>query len=216
MTTRFDKDDTRRSYDRIAGQYAAEIAGELANKPFDRAFLDQFAESVGGKGPVVELGCGPAHVAAYLAGRGVEMSGLDLSPAMVTEAHRLFPELVVIEGDMLALPFADSSLAGVIAFYSIIHFDDSQLRRAFGEMARVLQPGGLVGLAFHIGDEVIHREEWWGEPVSVDFRFLQPDHVAMLLDNAGLSVISTQERVPYPPGIEFQSRRAYLVAERRR
>jgi SAM-dependent methyltransferase len=216
MDRRFDRNDTRQSYARVARRSAEEIAGELAPKPFDRAFLDRFADSEHGRGPVVELGCGPAHVAAYLAGRGVEVSGLDLSPAMVDEAHRLFPDLDVVVGDMLALPFDDGSLAGVIAFYSIIHFDDDQLRRAFAEMARVLEPGGIVALAFHIGDETIHRDEWWGEPVSVDFRFLEPDHVTALLTEAGLLINSTEQRAPYAPGVEFQSRRAYLVAERPR
>ena len=84
-----------------------------------------------GKGHVVELGCGPAHVAAYIASRGVDISGLDLSPQMVEQAHRLFPTVKVVVGDMLALPFADRSLGGVIAFYSIIHFDDAQLATAF-------------------------------------------------------------------------------------
>lgn len=60
----FKRDDTRQSYDTVARRYAEKIAGELANKPFDRAFLDRFADSVRGNGPVVELGCGPAHVAA--------------------------------------------------------------------------------------------------------------------------------------------------------
>lgn len=214
MGPRFDRDDTRQSYDRVARRYAEEIAGELANKPFDRAFLDRFADSVRGKGRVVELGCGPAHVAAYLAERGVDVSGLDLSPAMVAEAKRLFPGLDVIAGDMLDLPFENGTLSATIAFYSIIHFDDAQLSGAFAEMARVLVPGGLAAFAFHVGDEVLHREDWWGEPVSVDFRFLKPDHVSTLLEEAGLSVTSAEERPPYAPGIEFQSRRAYLIAER--
>ena len=54
-----------------------------------------------GKGHVVELGCGPAHVAAYLASARRRHRGLDLSPQMVEQAHRLFPSVKVVVGDML-------------------------------------------------------------------------------------------------------------------
>jgi ubiquinone/menaquinone biosynthesis C-methylase UbiE len=115
---------------------------------------------------------------------------------------------------MLALPFADGSLAGTVSFYSIVHFDDAQLSKALAEMARVLRSGGLGALAFHIGDETLHRDEWWEQPVNVDFRFFEPDHVVDLLVRAGFQIQSRQERDPYPPDVEFQSRRAYIVAAR--
>jgi SAM-dependent methyltransferase len=208
----FNRDDTRATYDTVARRYADEIAAELDNKPFDREFLDRFAERVAGQGHVVELGAGPAHVAAYLQGRGVDISALDLSSAMVDEAKRLFPDLQAVVGDMLDLPYANGSLAGVVAFYSIIHFSDEQLEQAFKEMARVLKVGGYVALAFHIGDETVHREHWWDMPVVLDARFLPVDLVTRLLAEAGLEVVSQEVREPYAPEVEYQSRRAYLVA----
>ena len=141
------------------------------------------------------------------------MSALDLSPEMVAEAKRLFPDLEAVVGDMLDLPFGGRSLTGIVAFYSIIHFNDQQLLQAFREMARVLRPRGVVALAFHIGDEIVHRDEWWDTPVDVDFRFLQPAHVIRLLREAGIvDVITVEERDPYPE-VEFKSRRAYIVAD---
>ncbi len=210
----FRLDDTRQTYDRVARRYADEIATELGAKPFDRAFLDDYANAVRSLGRVVELGCGPAHVAAYLATRGVTVSGLDLSPNMVEQAGRLFPGLEVVVGDMLDLPFDDRSLCGVVAFYSIIHFHDGQLARAFSEMARTLIPGGLAALAFHVGDDVLHRTEWWGEAIVLDARYLPTEHVAGLLREQGFEVTRSSEREPYPPAIEYQSRRAYLIARR--
>ena len=209
----FRSDDTRASYDTVAARYADEIATELANKPFDRDFLDRFAESVKGKGKVVELGCGPAHVSAYLKERGVDITGLDLSPLMVQQAKRLFPDLNVIVGNMLDLPFESGSLAGVIAFYSILHFDDDQLAQAFAEIYRVLDPGCPVALAFHIGDDVEHLDTWWDMPVVIDFRYLDPGHVQRLLQRANFEIESAVEREPYPE-VEYQSRRAYIVARK--
>jgi ubiquinone/menaquinone biosynthesis C-methylase UbiE len=206
----FDQDATRTSYDRVARHYADAIATELANKPFDREFLDRFAERVG-NGRIVELGCGPGHVSGYLATRATNVSGLDLSPQMVEQAQRLFPDVSFEVGDMLALPFGDGELAGVVSFYSIVHFDQGQTEQALREMARVLARGGSAAIAFHIGSETLHRDEWFGEPVSFDFSFHEPKVVRQQMETAGFAIDELTEREPYPPAVEFQSRRCYLV-----
>jgi SAM-dependent methyltransferase len=211
-------DDVRRSYDAVAADYAANIADELERKPWDRAYLDRLANDLRDTGErdagrAVELGCGPGHVARYLHDRGVDISGLDFSQAMVEQARRLNPGMTFMVGDMLALPFADGELAGVVSFYSIIHFDEQQRQRALDEMARVLRPGGLVSLAFHEGSESGHRTEWWGHPVSFDFHELMPDEVANAADRSGLALEECLERDP-DPAVEYPSRRAYLRLRR--
>jgi hypothetical protein len=80
-------------------------------------------------------------------------------------------------------------------------------------MERVLQPGGLLLLAFHTGDEVIHEEELWGFPLSMDFLLLQPSEISKLLETAGLTVEKVLERDPYPD-VEYPSHRAYIVARK--
>src|SRR5438270_1844506 len=152
----------RESYDRLAGPYADHLFDELAHKPSDRALLDAFAELMRGNGPVVDVGCGPGQVARYLHGRGVSVSGLDLSLGMVEVAARLTPAISFREGSLLALSDADGSWAGCTAFYAIVHFDLPELTRAIRELARVLRPGGLLLLAFHEGEDRVHRNELFG------------------------------------------------------
>ena len=77
---------TRRSYDAVATQYAAAIGDELRHKPLDRALLNLIGD-LAADGVVLDLGCGPGHVAAYLAERS-SVIGLDLSEAMAAEAWR--------------------------------------------------------------------------------------------------------------------------------
>src|SRR5947209_5621520 len=151
----------RESYDRLADEYARRIFDELQNKPFDRELLDRFAARVSG-GEVGDLGCGPGHVARYVHQQGTPVFGLDLSPRMVSEAQRLNPGIAFREGDMMALPFEDHSLAGITAFYAIVNIPRKYLPDVFREMHRVLQPGGLLLLAFHAGDEMLHEDELWG------------------------------------------------------
>jgi SAM-dependent methyltransferase len=153
------------------------------------------------------------HIARYLRDRGVEVCGVDLSPAMVERARRLTPRIDFRQGDMMSLGVADGAWAGIVAFYSIIHIPRGDIARALHELWRALRPGGLLLLAFHIGDNSMHLEEWWGQPVSVDFFFFRSDEMAASLREGGFEIEEIIERDPYPE-VEHQSRRAYIFARR--
>jgi SAM-dependent methyltransferase len=200
---------TRESYDRVAGEYARRIADELDHKPFDRALLAAFAE-IAPPGPIADLGCGPGHAARHLHGLGRRVIGIDLSPAMVETARRVCPGPEYREGDMLALDFADGSLAGAIAYYSIIHLTEDELATAFAELRRVLGPDAPALLAFHVGRHVLHLDEWWGVEVALDFHFHTPETVGRRLAEAGLTVEWDLRRQPGPG--EVQTERAYLLS----
>jgi ubiquinone/menaquinone biosynthesis C-methylase UbiE len=211
---RNDPTSVRADYDRIAEDYARKIYGELEHKPFDRELLTRFAGALEGRGVVCDMGCGPGHVARYLRDAGAEVRGLDLSSKMVEQARRLSPDITFSEGNMLALDLEDVSLAGITAFYAIVNIPARSLPTAFGEMYRVLRPGGLLLLAFHIGDDVIHPEHLWNKPVGMEFYELQPSRVSALLANAGFVVEEVIERDPYAPEVEYQSRRGYVTARK--
>lgn len=202
----------RESYDRVADEYARRIANELQHKPLDRALLDRFAAEVAGRGDVCDLGCGPGHIARYLRDAGAAVFGLDLSPRMVDEARRLHPEIAFREGDMLALDLPTGSLAGIAAFYAIVNIPRHFLGTVFGEMARVLQPGGVLLLAFHAGHATVHQTDLWGRRIDMDFFFFDLPLIRAGLEAAGFVVGDVVERGPYAPEIEYQSRRAYVFA----
>jgi SAM-dependent methyltransferase len=207
--------ELQRSYDRVAEDYAAQFRDEMDAKPFDRKMLDWLVEKVGGLGVVCDMGCGPGQVARYLHGRGAEVCGIDLSPAMVEQARRLNPAIPFRQGDMLALDdVADDSFGGIAAFYSVVHVPRGKVVRALEELRRVLRPGGVLLLAFHIGREVKHLDEWWGKEVSVDFHFFGTEEMKGHLAAAGFALEEVIERDPYPEAVEYQSRRAYVFARR--
>lgn len=203
--------DVRQSYDSAARAYAEHLANELEQKPLDRHLLSRFAEETRGRGLVADFGCGPGHVARYLHEQGVKTLGLDLSPGMVEVAASLHPGLDFRVDDMTRPNLADASLAGIVSFYSIVHFDPSELGPVFQQMRRVLAPGGLLLVAFHIGEQVVHLDDLFGSPVSLDFRFHGPGKVIEALRKAHLTVIEHTEREPYE-GAEYPSRRCYLLA----
>lgn len=203
---------TRSSYNRLASEYVRRIYDELQHKSLDRQLLDDFAERV--KGTVCDLGCGPGHVARYLWERGVQVCGIDLSPGLVDQARRLNPGIKFEQGNMYALDTPDATWAGIIAFYSIIHVPSTDHPLVFSEMRRVLQPDGILLLAFHVGEKLIHFDELWGQAVSVDFHLFLSDEVTDSLGSAGFEVEKVVERDPYPE-VEAQTRRAYILAIKR-
>jgi ubiquinone/menaquinone biosynthesis C-methylase UbiE len=205
-------DAVRRSYDAVAGDYAADLGDELTRKPLDRALLACLIEQAEDGAPMADVGCGPGHVAGWLAGQGVSVAGIDLSAGMVTAARRAFPAVEFRQGDFLALPARDAEFGAVVALYSIIHLGPDELARAFGEIHRVLRPSGLALISFHIGSEVRHLSQWWSHEVDLDFRFLEVPEVAEAMERAGFAVELRLERTSYPG--EVETRRGYLMGRR--
>jgi SAM-dependent methyltransferase len=203
---------TRQSYDAVAAQYAERIAGELEHKPFDRELLSRFA-SQARPGPVWDVGCGPGHVTAFLAARGVEAVGVDLSPAMIAQARALHPELPFQEGDMYALSAEPSSLAGIVAFYSLIHVPRQDVPGVLRGFAHALRPGGRLLLGWHLGTDTLHLEELWGTAVRLDTYFFTAEGMAAGCEAAGLHVMEQHQRDPYVD-VEYPSQRGYLLAVR--
>jgi SAM-dependent methyltransferase len=203
----------QKSYDILADQYAERYFHELEHKPLDRKLLDEFAGLVDGLGPVCDLGCGPGQIARYLSEKGVASLGIDLSEEMINIARRLNPSIEFREGNMLSLDLDEDSLGGVAAFYSIIHIPREKVVAVLKGIKRVLKPGGVLLMSFHLGNEKMHLDELWGEQVDMDFFFFTVDEVENYLSVAGFQHLKTVTREPYLD-VEYQSRRAYIMARK--
>ncbi len=108
---------------------------------------------------VVDVGTGTGFVAAGLAGRAAEVTGVDNSPAMLTVAGDNLAALgtgnvTLVEGDLDDLPLADDSVDVGVANMVLHHAPNPAAMLA--EMARVVRPGGTIAIT----DEIEHDYEW--------------------------------------------------------
>ncbi|MFE4062301.1 class I SAM-dependent methyltransferase [Streptomyces sp. NPDC059096] len=205
--------DTRDGYDKISAEYAERFPTMRVDGPLGRAMLTAFAEPFrgAGGGPVVEVGSGAGRVTAFLDSLGVRVRGVDLSPAMVALARRAHPELRFDEGSMTALDLPDGSLAGLVAWYSVIHVPPELHPGVFAEFHRALAPGGSLLVAFQVGDAPLSFTEAWGHTVRLDFHRLSPDRVTDGLEMAGFVM---DARLVREPSADEKVPQAYLLAHR--
>lgn len=177
--------DTRDSYDTVAVSYADYTRGLLAELPHVRAALRLFAEEV--RGPVLDAGCGPGLVAAFLRDLGVDVTGIDLSPAMIELARRDHPGIRFEVGSM-PQPLG-TSVAGILAWWSLIHVPDDEVPVVFEHFHQALRPDGLLMIGFHVGDETrLKTQGYGGHPMRVHVHLRRPERVAEWLRAAGFTV----------------------------
>ncbi|MEU2281655.1 methyltransferase domain-containing protein [Streptomyces sp. NPDC013178] len=187
-------EDTRTSYDTVADSYADLTRHLLDETPEERAVLALFADLVRtpqGGGQVADVGCGTGRITAHLHQLGVDAFGIDLSPGMIEVARRDHPDLRFDVGSMTDLALADASITGLIAWYSLIHVPDDEIRSVFAHFQRVLRPGGPLLLSFHVGDEAqLKTQGYGGRPMKVYVHRRQHAQLMTWLDEAGFGVVS--------------------------
>lgn len=212
-------DRTRDGYDRTAAGYVTAFHHHLDDKPLDLAMLSAFTGLVaaGPSNRVADIGCGTGATTAIIRAHGADVFGIDLSPNMLAEARRLNPDIDFTVGSMTDLDLPDGCVGGVCAWYSVIHIPDDQLPAVFAEFHRVLAPGGVVLLAFQVGEQPRHLTEAFGESVDLTFHRRRPEAVAALLQDAGLPVHAQLVRAP--DGAESKSGvestpQGYLIARK--
>ena len=198
---------TAAAYDAIAARYAQFVQRELDGLPLDRAAFAAFAEYVraSGGGLVAELGCGEGRIAAHLAGFGLDVLGIDLSPALTQIARATRPGLRFAVGSMHALPLPDGALGGAVSWYSVIHAEPEDLPAYFAEFARVLRPGGHLLIAFF--EAVGEPPTRYDHTVTPAYRWPVGDLPALATD-AGFAEAGRMSREPRD---EERFRRGHLL-----
>jgi hypothetical protein len=204
----------RAAYAAVAVAYADELGDELDRLPFESWLLRRVAGLAAGA-PVVEVGTGPGHVAAFLAEAGADATGLDLSAEMIEEARRRHPGVNYQVGDLRRLmrPPTHDGWGAVLAWYSLIHLAASELPGAVDALVRPLRSNGWLVLALHCGAEVRTLTNWFGHDVDVDFVLHDRATVVDLAERAGLLDLEWYQRGPLIVRAET-TERLYVLARK--
>lgn len=187
--------DIQGSYNAAAADYHAILKDYHRQDPFEIGALDYFGALVP-DGPVGDLGCGTGRITAYLAAKGMDVFGVDLTPGMIEVARREYPELRFEVGSLFGLDLKDGELAGALAWYSLVHTPAEDLPAVFAELFRVLRPGGHLVHGFKVGTGSRHLTQAYGHDLDLEVYMYGVADVARLLAAAGFVEVATLTRAP--------------------
>jgi len=145
-------DRVRQAYASVAELYIGQFGTSQQVHADDLAFIGRHL--AGRPGRVLDLGCGPGHITDYLRSLGVDATGIDIVPEFIAHAQGAYPSGSYQLGSMEALAVADHSIAGILAWGSLIHLPPQDLDAVLAEFRRVMAPGGMLVVALFVGDAV--------------------------------------------------------------
>lgn len=154
-------------------------------------------------GNVLDVGCGPGHLTAYLRSLGVDAMGIDLVPEFIAHAKATHPTGKYQLGSMKSLDVENDSVAGILAWYSLIHLPPEGLDGVLAEFGRVMTPAGTLVVGFFDGDEVAAFDH----KVVTAYRW-PVDEFSERLARAGFTEVERQHR----PGDDTHRPHAAIAA----
>lgn len=194
---------TREAYAARAEEYAQALGAVEQMTGVDRRHIEHWARrttaggTVGGAGdadgsaarPLLDLGCGPGHWTAHLAAQGHHVLGIDPVPAFIDHARTAHPGVEYRLGDVFDPGIEESSCAGALAWYSLIHLPPERMQEALASIGRVLRPGGTLLFGFFEGPRVERFEH-----AITAAHFWPVAELERLLRDVGFTVSAVEQR----------------------
>ena len=180
--------------DRVTEAYAAravEYVGAVGKithaTEADKTFVLEWARTLDGL--VLDVGSGPGQWTDFLREEGIDVEGVEPTVAFLEEARRRYPRSTFQNGRAEQLNAQDSSLGGILAWFSLIHTPPQSIDEAFAEFARCIKPGGGLAVGFFSGAD--------GEPFDhaiTTAYYWSVDGLTKHLLGAGFTVLDSQVR----------------------
>lgn len=207
--------DVVRTWDARAARYLELFRHELDGKPFDRDLLGAFARRMPRGGRVVDAGCGPCgHTSAFLAERGLDVLGVDLSPRCVELARVEQPgcRFEVVDQRAIDLDRSGGVLDGLVSYYSLHDQPKAGLGDTLSAWAGVIRPGGQLLVAAKEGayDGVV--DDPLGSGIRVYWAEFIESELVEATRAAGFRVDDVAARGAYDD--EIRARRLFITATR--
>jgi SAM-dependent methyltransferase len=180
-------DQVRDAYASVADLYIELFGTTQQVHADDLAFIGRHLSIQPGN--VLDLGCGPGHFTGHLRSLGVDAIGIDMVPEFIAHARAAHPTGSYRLGSMTSLDVGNDSIAGILAWYSLIHLPPADLDGVLAEFRRVMRPAGTLVVGFFDGDEVAAFDH----KVVTAYRW-PVDEFSERLARAGLTELERRQR----------------------
>ncbi|MZP29510.1 methyltransferase domain-containing protein [Heliobacterium undosum] len=162
----------REIQDIISKRYDTDYHGHPIMDSWDESFFDVIKDNYQKGDRILDIGCGPGSIWKYL--KRLEspgcLVGIDLSPGMIAEAQKKYPDGDFRVGSVLALPFEAGAFDMVIASSVLHHVPDEYLEKALQEIYRVLDEHGRFIGREPVGDKKFGTQPGWFSGALMHFR----------------------------------------------
>lgn len=175
------------AYGARSGEYSQYLGSVDVMHDDDRRRIESWAAQV--QGPILEAGCGPGHWTAHLAGLGYAARGIDPVTGFVRIAQAEHQGVEYVVGSFQDLGAGAKSLGGILAWYSLIHLDPSEVPSALSSLHTALRPGGRFLLGFFDGES---RDSF--DHAITPAWFWPVETMCEELRRAGFDIVDTEQR----------------------
>lgn len=198
---------TTEVYDEISTSYATKF-----NEPSDN--IDDFLKLIGKGGKILDAGCGPGVDVVYIASKGFDVIGIDLSEKILEIAKRKNPRIYFQKADIRKLNFKPNTFDGIIASFSLIHIPKKDVNKTVDNFYKLLKPRGVIYIGIQEGQS---REIFLAEPLKPDekifLNIISAKEIKEILTKAGFIVLDEFSR-PAENKEEFDFNKFFVIAKK--
>jgi SAM-dependent methyltransferase len=171
---------------------------------------------------VLDVACGTGNAAIRAAAAGGTVTGLDITPELLTAARRRAADAGVavewVVGDAEELPFENESFDVVLSTFGVMFAPRHEI--AAREIARVLRPGGRMAIASWAPDGTIgdffatFADHLPPQPeiAAPPLLWGREDHLRRIFDGHALSLAFDREELPVDPGVSPDEAADFYIA----
>lgn len=189
---------------------AAAAIYERSRPSYPEAAVDWLLPA--GSPRVLDLGAGTGKLTRLIAARGIDVTAVDPSAGMLEQLQAVLPDVPALQGSAEEIPLEDNSVDAVVMAQAW-HWVD--VPRASAEVARVLTPGGRLGLVWNHRDGRVDWVRELGEIASggADHNGNDPSNPKLGPEFGQIEHFETEWRAPMTPEslIELIASRSYVI-----